>query len=107
MTNSLSRVAYVHSRGSQALKESKVMTPSCNSRKRITLAVFERYGGWLSPAMVAGLTGFRPIRAAWSYLRRLNRWGLLYRRRGAGGLVLYRISAKGRERLAWLREHSE
>ena len=76
---------------------------SYNSRKLTMLAAFERFGGWLSPPMVARLTGFRPIRAIWSYLRRLNRWGLLYRRRGAGGLVLYRISVKGRERLVWLK----
>src|SRR2546422_11106825 len=72
-----------------------------NQRKRQALAIFAAYG-WLTPPAWAVLAGFYPIRAAFSYLVRLYRFGLLHRRRGARGFVFYRLSGKGRKRLEWL-----
>lgn len=74
-----------------------------NARKRQTLELFERRG-WLNPAAWAVLAGFYPIRASYSYLGRLCKWGLLTRRQDVRGLILYRLSERGRARLAWLRK---
>jgi len=74
-----------------------------NGLKRHTLQVFvERGGDWLAPPAWAVLAGFYPVRAAWTYLLRLHRFGLLRRGRDARGLILYRLSARGARRLAWL-----
>jgi hypothetical protein len=72
-----------------------------NVRKAQTLAIFER-GGRLSPSAWAVLASFYPIRASYSYLVRLHRFGLLHRGRDARGRVSYSLSARGRRRLAWL-----
>jgi hypothetical protein len=73
-----------------------------NKRKQQALAIFES-SGWLSPPAFAVLAQFRPIRAAYSYLLRLHRWGLIERRHDSRGLLLYRLATRGRMRLAWLR----
>lgn len=73
-----------------------------NARKLRTLAALESRG-WVNVPMLAALTAFRPTRALYTYLERLRRWRLVRRRRLAGDLTLYAISARGRERLAWLR----
>jgi len=52
--------------------------------------------------MVSALTGFRPGRAVYSYMNRLRRWGLVEGRKPLGGPILWSISQRGRERLAWL-----
>jgi hypothetical protein len=72
-----------------------------NARKRQALDVF-RERGWLNPPVWAVLAGFYPVRAAYSYLGRLWRWGLLQRNQDGKGLVVYGLSEKGRRRLAWL-----
>ena len=72
-----------------------------NQRKRQALAIFERHG-WLNPPAWAALASFYPVRAAYSYLVRLHRWGLLKRRRDVRGMVLYRLSLRGKCRLDWL-----
>ena len=59
--------------------------------------------GWLNPPRISALVGFFPVRAIYSYLLRLHRWGLLDRRRDRRGLLIYRLSARGRTRLAWLK----
>jgi hypothetical protein len=73
-----------------------------NSLKRHALAVFENRG-WLSPAAWAALAKVYPVRSAYSYLKHLHRWQLLERAVNRRGLLLYRLSARGAERLAWLR----
>jgi len=73
-----------------------------NSLKRHALAVFE-HRGWLSPAAWAVLAKVYPVRSAYSYLKHLHRWKLLDRALDRRGLLLYRLSARGAERLAWLR----
>jgi hypothetical protein len=60
--------------------------------------------GWLSPAAWAVLAGYYPVRAAYTYLKRLWSWKLLERQLDRRGLLLYRISERGQARLAWLRE---
>jgi hypothetical protein len=72
-----------------------------NARKRQALGVF-RERGWLNPPAWALLAGFYPARAAYSYLGRLWRWGLLRREQDSRGLVIYGLSEKGLQRLVWL-----
>ena len=76
-----------------------------NKLKLQTLSIFERRGA-LSPTAWAILARFYPIRASYSYLVRLYRFGLLHRGRDARGHVAYRLSARGRRRLDWLRGRS-
>ena len=73
-----------------------------NARKAQTLAIFERRGR-LNPSEWAVLARFYPIRASYSYLVRLHRFGLLRRGRDARGRVTYSLSARGGRRLNWLR----
>jgi hypothetical protein len=73
-----------------------------NSLKTRALSAFENRG-WLSPAAWAALAGFHPVRAAYSYLKRLHNWQLLERAHDHRGLLLYRLSRRGAERLEWLR----
>jgi hypothetical protein len=73
-----------------------------NSLKRDALQVFARHGGWLDVPTWSVRAGFYPVRAAYTYLRRLYGYGLLHRAFDARGRLVYRISARGRRRLAWL-----
>lgn len=77
-------------------------SPRYNRLKKRALEIFERHGGWLSPPDWAVLVGFYPIRAAYSYLLRLHRFGLLERRCSAQAGVRYQLSPRGRFRLVWL-----
>lgn len=79
------------------------MSRRFNSLKRRALAAFEDRG-WLSPPAWAVLVGFYPVRASYSYLKRLHKWRLLQRALDRRGLLLYRLSPRGHERLGWLRE---
>lgn len=79
--------------------------PAFNSLKLRALSAFENRG-WMNPSAWAVLVGFYPIRASYTYLLHLHSQGLLRRGRDARGLLLYRLSGRGVERLAWLREHS-
>jgi hypothetical protein len=83
------------------LQEGK-MPRKYNETKRRVLSVLEARG-WLTPQMIKSLSGFRGTAIAW-YLNRLGRFGLLHRR-GAyrGRVIVFRISARGKRRLAWLR----
>jgi hypothetical protein len=78
------------------------MARKYNELKRVVLSIFENRG-WLPPQMVKALSGFRGTAIA-GYLNSLRDWGLLHRR-GAyrSRTVVFRISQRGRERLAWLR----
>jgi len=79
-------------------------SPRYNRLKKRALEVFERHGGSLRPPEWAVLAGFYPIRAAYSYLLRLHRFGLLDRHCPSTGGILYQLSSRGRSRLVWLRE---
>jgi len=69
------------------------------------MALFEDRG-WLSPPAWAVLASFYPVRAAYSYLKRLHRWKLLDRTLDRRGLLLYRLSRRGVDRLDWLRRRA-
>jgi hypothetical protein len=69
-----------------------------NALKTRALEGFAQHGRWLSPPEWAVLAGFYPTRASYSYLLRLHRSGLL--ERNCSGLLVYRLSKRGRLRLA-------
>jgi len=84
-------------------RKMRTRSPRYNALKLSFLSAFAQAGGWLNPPAAAVLVGFYPIRASYSYLLRLHRFGLLQRRRSARGLILYRLSERGQTRLDWLR----
>jgi hypothetical protein len=68
------------------------------------LSIFERVGGFLTPDQVCAKLQPRPDRrSAYSYLLRLSRQGLLERNQARRGHLAYRLSDRGRQRLAYLR----
>jgi hypothetical protein len=77
-------------------------SPRYNRLKKRALEVFARHGGWLTPPEWAVLAHFYPIRAAYSYLLRLHRFGLLERR--SANVLFYKISQRGDRRRAWLNQ---
>jgi len=81
------------------------MTQKYNRLKIRALSVFVNRG-WLSPPAWSVLANFYPVRAAYSYLKRLHRWKLLDRAFDRRGLLLYRLNRRGTERLQWLRRSS-
>jgi len=58
--------------------------------------------GWVNAPRLSALRGFRPVRAVYTYMNRLRRWGLGKRRKPLGGPILWSISHRGLEWLAWL-----
>lgn len=74
---------------------------SRNILKTRALEIFTVYG-CLNPPAWAALAKFIPVRASYSYLLRLHRFGLLNRTRDKSGLLLYSLSDRGRERLQYL-----
>ena len=77
-----------------------------NSLKIRVLGALERRG-WVNAPMLSALASFHPVRAVYTYMNRLRRWGLVERRKPLGGMILYRISQRGRERLVWLQRTSK
>ncbi len=63
--------------------------------------------GCLDAPLISALTGFRLVRAVYGYTNRHRRWGLVEPRKPLGGMILYRISLRGRERPIWLQRTSE
>jgi hypothetical protein len=82
-------------------------SPRYNKLKKRALEIFEGHGGWLSPPEWAVLAGFYPTRAAYSYLLRLYRFGLLDRKFSGRGSTRYGLSERGRIRLGWLKTGSQ
>ena len=74
-----------------------------NERKLQTLSIFASQGSAISVRSFAILSGMRPVRCVYSYLGRLARWRLLRRGKSPSGRIVFQISERGRERLAWLR----
>ena len=75
-----------------------------NKLKQKALAVFASAGGeWLTPNEAAVRLDFLPRRSAWTYFKRLWKFGLLERRSSGKGTLQYRISKGGSARLHWLR----
>lgn len=74
-----------------------------NARKRLLLAALEgAYPRGLRADSLAWKAGISPKRAVYWRLNRLWRFGLLQRRCDRQGVLVYRISERGRRRLAWL-----
>jgi DNA-binding PadR family transcriptional regulator len=72
--------------------------------KAEVLSIFDHAGGFLTPDQVSGKLQARPDRrSAYSYLLRLSRQGLLERNHAGRGRLAYRLSDRGRQRLAYLR----
>jgi DNA-binding IclR family transcriptional regulator len=75
-----------------------------NKLKLKALSMFANAGGeWLKPSEAARRVNFWPRRSAWTYFKRLWRFGLLERRPWSKGTLEYRISEGGMARLQWLR----
>lgn len=75
-----------------------------NKLKAKALASFsEAHGEWLKPSEFARGIRFVPQRSAWTYLKKLWKFGLLDRHSSGKGTLKYRISERGRLRLRWLR----
>jgi len=75
-----------------------------NELKLRMLSLFASAGGnWVGPEEAASRLNFLPQRAAWTYLHRLWKFGLLERRSSVKGTLEYRISEAGMIRLRWLR----
>ena len=74
-----------------------------NGLKLRALDAFEKRGS-MSPPVWAVHVGFYPVRASYTYLLRLHRFGLLRRQKDASGFIFYSLSRRGKERLAWLRK---
>ena len=82
-------------------KTKKLGGQGLNARKLRTLDLFEAiYPEALTPAAYARQARFQPVRAAYSYLKRLESFGLLVKMLCP---LRYKITAKGKARLAWLR----
>ena len=95
----------LQSRSLLCATEFTLMPRKYNSLKIRALTIFENRG-WLSPPAWAVLASFYPVRAAYSYLKRLHRWKLLDRTLDRRGLLLYRLSRRGGDRLDWLRRRT-
>jgi hypothetical protein len=61
---------------------------------------------WLVPNEAAEKLNFSPARSAWTYFKRLWRFGLLERRSQGRGTLDYQISELGKKRLRWLRSQA-
>lgn len=87
----------------QTMSFSRAKSLGFNQRKRLILAVLEKaYPCGLRADAVAWKAGISPKRAVYWRLSRLLRWGLIRRVRDAQGLLVFRITQRGRRRLAWL-----
>jgi hypothetical protein len=69
-----------------------------NFLKKRTLEIFLAQGS-LRPRHWARMAKFDPVRASYTYLKRLHRFGLLIRSRDDSGRLLYSLSQRGQERL--------
>jgi hypothetical protein len=88
----------------RSLTNTKPRTRRAYNRMKLRALLTLENRGWLSPAAWAVLAGYYPVRAAYTYLKRLWNCKLLERQLDRRGLLLYRISERGQARLEWLRE---
>ena len=75
-------------------------------RNRAKLEILRRFerNGWQYPEEVRIAMGWRCRTAMFVYLRKFFRWGLLCRR--LRPRLEYHLTARGRARLAWLRNRA-
>jgi len=77
---------------------------SYNKTKKRALEILENKT-WLDVSTIAHKVGIRPVRRAYTYLAHLENLGLVARGFDALGKLHFQITARGLERLAWLRAH--
>jgi hypothetical protein len=76
-----------------------------NKLKIRTLRVFAfAPGAWFKPGEVAERLDFVPRRGAWTYLKRLWKFGLLERQASGKGTLKYKLSEGGSARFRWLQK---
>ena len=63
--------------------------------------------GWLKPRQLHDKAAFPFTTSPWSYLARLQRWGLVRKRIVDGIGLEYSVTKRGRERLEWLLSRHE
>jgi hypothetical protein len=73
-----------------------------NALKIRALTAFENRG-WINVPTWASLVRFNPVRAAYSYLSRLENMKLLRQEKNRSGIIFYCLTLRGYQRLAWLR----
>lgn len=73
-----------------------------NQRKIAVLRLLANNGP-LTPPEIAARLRIYPVRAVYSYMQHLAKWQLVTRgRRWRRGRMLYQLTQKGSDRLAWL-----
>jgi hypothetical protein len=75
---------------------------SYNKTKKRALEILENKT-WLDVPTIAHKVGIRPVRRAYTYLAHLEDMGLVTRGWDAAGKLHFQITARGLERLEWLR----
>src|SRR6266576_2207569 len=75
---------------------------SYNRTKKRTLEILENKT-WLDVPAVARKIEIRPVRRAYTYMAHLEDLGLVTRGFDAAGKLHFQITARGLERLQWLR----
>jgi predicted transcriptional regulator len=78
----------------------RVLSKRDRRLKSATLEAFVSHET-LRPGEYSEIVGFYPVRAAYTYLKRLRRRGYLLLRRDWKGRLLYKISGKGARWLLW------
>lgn len=74
-----------------------------NALKIRALTAFENRG-WINVPTWAASVRFNPVRAAYCYLKRLQKLTLLESAKNPSGIIFYRLTQRGYDRLIWLRE---
>lgn len=74
----------------------------------LKLAVLAYLAGrdWTRPASVSVACRIHPLSNCYSYLARLHHWAILDRQMRGRGTLRYRLSRRGRQRLAYLQGHT-
>ena len=75
---------------------------SYNKTKKRTLEILENKT-WLDVPTLGRKAGIQPVRRAYTYLAHLEDMGLITRGWDAAGKLHFQITARGLERLEWLR----
>ena len=88
----------------QSMSFSRAKRRPYNARKQVILTALEAvYPESLRADAIAWKAKVSPKRGVYDTLKRLHRWGLIQRRLGSDGLLYFRLSSRGRGRLAWFR----
>ena len=75
---------------------------SYNKTKKRALEILENKT-WMDVPAIARKVGIRPVRRAYTYIAHLEDMGLVKGGWGAAGKLHFQITARGLERLEWLR----